>query len=60
MYSRSNSTTSPASGADNVSEPKLLQAWIVFEVLCVRVNVFMLSEWWRSQCSSAYVAAKIM
>jgi len=60
MYRRSNSTKSPASGADNVSEPRLLQVWIVFEVLCARINVFLLSECWRSQCSSAYVAAKIM
>jgi len=48
MYNRHNSTKSPASGPDNVSEPRLSQVWRVFEVVCACISVFLLSEWWRS------------
>lgn len=60
MYSRRNSTKSPTSGPDNVSEPKQSQVWRVFVVVSACISVFLLSEWWRSHCSPAYVATKFM
>jgi len=60
MYSRRNSIKSPASGPNNVSEHGLSQVWRVFEVVCAYISVFLLSEWWKSQCSPAYIAAKFM
>jgi hypothetical protein len=46
-YCRINSTTSPASGAGNVSEPRLmLQVGRVREVLSAQISVFLQSERW--------------
>ena len=54
------STKSPASGAGNVSEPRLMsQVRTVREVVCAWIIVFPLSERWRCQYWSAYVAAAV-
>ena len=55
-----NSTKSPASGAGNVRESRLMsQVGRVREVVCAQVSVFLRSERLRCQCSSAYVAAAV-
>jgi hypothetical protein len=60
-YRRSNSTKSPASGAGNISQPRLMsQVTRVHEVLSTYVSVFLQSERWRCQYSSAYVVAAIV
>jgi hypothetical protein len=39
QYTRINSTKSPASGAGNVSEPRLMsQSWIVRKVVCAYIS----------------------
>ena len=48
IYSRNNSTMSPASSAGNFTHPRLM------------ISVFLLSERWRCQYSSVDVAAAIM
>ena len=59
-YTRINSTNSPASGAGNVSKPRLMpQARTVREFVCAQISVFLQSERWRRQYWSAYVAADI-
>jgi hypothetical protein len=50
-YSKSNATQSPASGAGNVSEPRLM-----LEVGRVRAAVFLQSKWCTCQYSSVYLA----
>ena len=60
-YSASNSTKSPTSGAGNVSEPRLMsQVGRVREFVCAWISVFLQPELWKSQYSSAHVAAAIM
>jgi hypothetical protein len=60
MYSRTYSAKSPASGAANLSEPRLTsQVGRVREFLCACISVFLQSERWRCQYWSAYVAVAI-
>ena len=57
-YSGRNSTKSPASGAGNVNDRSLMsEVGRVREIVCKWINVFLQSERWRRQCSSAYVVA---
>jgi hypothetical protein len=59
-YNRSNSTKTPASRADNVTQPRLTpQVRRVREAVCALISVFLQSERWRCQYPSAYVAAAI-
>jgi len=59
-YSRMNSTKSPASGAGNVSKPRLMsQVGRVLEVVCGWRSVFLQSERWRYRYGSAYIAAAV-
>jgi hypothetical protein len=53
-YSRINSTKSPDSSAGNVNKAGECAK------SCARRSVFLQSERWRGQYSSAYVAAAIM
>jgi hypothetical protein len=59
-YSRSNSTNSLASGASNVSEPRLMsQVGRVCGLVCPYIRVFLHSERCRREYSSADVVAAI-
>jgi hypothetical protein len=60
-YNRINSTKSPASGAGNFSEPRLMsEVGRMGEVMCACVSVFLQSERRRCQYSSAYVVPAVM
>lgn len=60
VYTCINSTKCAASGAGNITEPRLkLQVGKVREVVCAYVRMFLPSERWRCQYS-AYVAAVVM
>jgi len=59
VYSRSNSTKSPASGA-HLSESRFIsQVGTVREVMCEYISVFLQTERWRCQYWSAYVVAVV-
>ena len=61
VYSRVNSTKSPASGTGNVSKPRLMShVEGVREVVCAHVTVFLQSEWCTYRYSSAYIIGAIM
>ena len=50
-----NSTKSLGSGAGNISEPRLMsQVGGVRKLVCTQIIVFLPSERWRCQYSSAY------
>jgi hypothetical protein len=60
-YNRINSIKSPASGAGNVRERRLIsQVGRVREVVCAYISVFLQSERWRCQDPSTYVVAAVM
>jgi len=60
-YSRINPTKSPASGADNVSEPRLMsQVRRLREVVCAYISVFLQSERWKCHQNTIYVTAAVM
>jgi len=60
LYSRINSTKSPAAGAGNVSGSRLMShVGRVREVVCPYVCVFLKSEQWKCQYSSVYVAVTV-
>jgi len=55
-----NSTKSPASGAGNVSESRLmLQVGRLREFVCAYISLFLQSERWRCQYSSVYVLGAV-
>ena len=61
LHGRINSTKSPASSTGKENEPRLTsQVRRVREVVCALISVFLLSERWRFQYWSAYVAAAVM
>jgi hypothetical protein len=59
-YSKNNSTKSTASGAGNVSEPRLMSGNRRVEVVCAYISVFVQSERWMCQCLFTYSVAAVM
>jgi hypothetical protein len=60
VFSRICSIKSPAWGAGNLSEPRLIsQVRRVREVVCAYISVFLQSERWRCRYSSAFVDAAV-
>jgi hypothetical protein len=60
LYNRINSTRSPAAGAGNVSESRLMShVSRVREIMYPYICIFLQSEQWMCQYSSVYVAATV-
>jgi len=59
LYSRINSTQSPASGAGDVSK-LMSQAGRLREVVYACISVFLQSEQWQCQYTSAYIVTAIL
>jgi len=61
VCSRVNSIKSPVSGVGSVNEPRLMShVEGVHEFVCANDTVFVPSEWYMYQYSSAYVIGAIM